>query len=158
MKYAEDLGQSSDESARLVLYMGVTVAIGRFAGGFLCSFERLNNWSIFQGILFVNGVSMMLITLVQNYEALVAYALVFGFCDGAMATVFSIQSLSCVDQSRAASAYGYLLLIASVTSLVGPPISGGPNDPWFINTHLLIMTQSRRAGQEIVFPKSMVYR
>ena len=73
------------------------------------------------------GISMILVTLAHNYAPLVAYALVFGFCDGALATVFNIQAVTCVDYARAASAFGYLLLIASVTSLVGPPISGGTN-------------------------------
>jgi len=72
----------------------------------------------------VNGISTMLLTLAQNYAALVGYAVVFGFCDGAMATVFNIQALTCVDHSRAASAYGLTLMIGSVTSMVGPPLSG----------------------------------
>ena len=81
----------------------------------------------------------MLLTLAQNYEAFIAYVVLFGFCDGAWATVNNIQALTCVDQSRAASAYGFILLAASVTSMVGPPLSGGttsklppppPHFPW----------------------------
>ena len=115
---------SSDASARLVLFMGITIVIGRFTCGFLCSFKQLDNWYILQGVLLAGGLSMMLLTLAQNYNAFVAYAIVFGFCDGGIATLFNIQAVTCVDQSRAASAFGYFLLIASVTSLVGPPISG----------------------------------
>ena len=93
-------------------------------GGFLCSFKKLDNFYILQGMLLLNGVSTILLTLAQKYEALVAYAVIFGFGDGAMSTAVNVIALTCVDHSRAASAFGSLLFIASVTSLAGPPISG----------------------------------
>jgi len=105
--------------------MGIQIVVGRFACGFLCSYKRLDNWYIIQGLLLFNGTSTMLLTLPQNYDAFIAYAVLFGFCDRACATVNNIQALTCVDQSRAASALGFVLLGGSVTSLVGPPISGG---------------------------------
>lgn len=125
VKYSEDRGISSDASSRLILYLGITTVLGRFGCGFLCSFKRLDNWYILQGVLLINGVSTTLLTLAQNYEALIAYAFIFGFCDGAMSTVFNIQALTCVDHSRVASAFGFTMVIGSVTSLVGPPLSGG---------------------------------
>lgn len=125
VKYSEDRGMSSDASARLVLFLGINVALGRFFGGFLCSIKRLDNLYILQGMLLINGVSTILLTLAKKYEAFVAYAVVFGFGDGVMASVFNILILTCVDPSRAASSFGHFLLIASVTSLAGPPISGG---------------------------------
>jgi len=124
VKYSEDRGMSSDASARLVLFLGINVALGRFFGGFLCSIKRLDNLYILQGMLLINGVSTILLTLAKKYEAFVAYAVVFGFGDGVMASVFNILILTCVDPSRAASSFGHFLLIASVTSLAGPPISG----------------------------------
>ena len=124
VKYSEDRGMSFDASSRLLLFMGIQIVVGRFACGFVCSYKRLDNWYIIQGLLLVNGTSTMLLTLAQNYDAFVAYAVLFGFCDGAWATVNNIQALTCVDQSRAASALGFVLLGGSVTSMVGPPISG----------------------------------
>ena len=124
VKFSEDLGVSSDASARLVLYMGISIVVGRFACGFVASLKCLDNWFVLQGVSLVMGVSMMLVTLAQTYEALVSYALVFGFCEGASATIFNILSMRCVDQARVASAFGYLLLIGSVMALAGPPISG----------------------------------
>ena len=116
---------SSDSSARLILFLGINVVLGRFIGGFLCSIKRLENLYILQGVLLINGVSTILLTLAQKYEALVAYSVVFGFCDGVMASVFNILILTCVDPSRATSSFGYFLFIVSVTSLAGPPIAGG---------------------------------
>ena len=84
----------------------------------------LNNWYILQGMLLLNAISTTLLTLAKSYAGLVAYAIIFGLCDGAMATVFNIQSLTCVDHSKAASAFGLILMIGSVTSLIGPPLSG----------------------------------
>ena len=115
---------SSEASARLVLFMGINIVIGRFACGFLCSIKWLSNWYVLQGVVLVMGVSMMLLTLAHSYEALVAYAFIYGFGDGGLATVFNIQAVTCVDRARAASAFGYLLLIASLSSLVGPPVTG----------------------------------
>ena len=126
---------SSNASSRLILFMGINIVLGRFAGGFLCSIKRLDNWFILQGVLLINGVSTMLLTLAKNYEELVAYSVVFGFCDGAMATVFNITALTCVDPPRAASAFGYLLLCQSVASLVGPPLSGMCNMLKLHNAH-----------------------
>ena len=124
VKFSEERGMSSSASARLILFMGITVAIGRLAGGFLCAFKRLDNFYILQGMLLVNGVSTVLLTLAHKYEALVAYAIVFGFGDGAMITAVNVIALTCVDHLKAASSFGFLLLVASVTSLAGPPISG----------------------------------
>lgn len=109
----------ADASSRLILFLGINTVLGRLVCGFLCSLKRLNNCYILQSVLLVNGVS-----LAQNYAAFAAYSVVFGFCDGAMATVFNLLALTCVDHSRAASAFGYNLLVASVTSMVGPPLSG----------------------------------
>ena len=125
VKYSEDRGISSDASARLILFLGINVVLGRFAGGFLCSIKRLENLYILQSVLLINGVSTTLLTLAHKYEALVAYSVVFGFGDGVMASVFNILILTCVDPSRAASSFGYFLLIVSLTSLAGPPIAGG---------------------------------
>lgn len=116
---------SSDASARLILFLGINVVLGRFTGGFLCSIKRLENLYILQSVLLINGVSTILLTFAQKYEALVAYSVVFGLGDGVMASVFNILILTCVDPSRAASSFGYFLLIVSVTSLAGPPIAGG---------------------------------
>ena len=124
VKYCEDHGASSDAASRLVLFMGIQIVLGRFACGFLCSYKRLDNWYINQGVLLINGVSTMLLTLAKNYGAFVAYAIVFGFTDGAWATVNNIQAITCVDNSRAASAFGFMLLAGSVTTMIGPPISG----------------------------------
>ena len=93
-------------------------------GGFLCSIKRLDNFYILQSVLLLNGVSTILLTLAQKYEALVAYAIIFGFGDGSMATAVNIIALTCVDHSRAASSFGFFLMISSATSLAGPPISG----------------------------------
>ena len=125
VKYSEDRGISSSASARLVLFLGINVSVGRFVGGFLCSIKWLDNFYILQDVLLVQGVSTILLTLAQMYEAFVAYAVVFGFGDGAMITAVNIIALTCVDHSRAASSFGFYILIASVTSLIGPPISGG---------------------------------
>ena len=75
-------------------------------------------------MLLLNAISTIMLTLAISYAGLVIYAIIFGLCDGAMATVFNIQVLTCVDQSQAASAYGLTLMIGSVTSLIGPPLSG----------------------------------
>ena len=104
--------------------MGINIVIGRFACGVLCFFNLLNNWYILQAVLLVNGISTNLLTLAHNYAALVAYAVVSGFFDGAMITVLGIQILTCVDNTKAASALGFTMVIGSVTSLTGPPIAG----------------------------------
>ena len=100
---------SFEASSRLMLFMGIQIVLGRFASGFLCAYKRLDSWYLHQALLLVNGTSTMLLTLAQNYEAFIAYAVLFGFCDGAWATVNNIQALTCVDQSRAASAFGFIL-------------------------------------------------
>lgn len=124
VKYARDNDASDEEASRLFLFMGINIVIGRFVCGFLCAIKSLDNWYIFQGVLFINGVSTMLVNLTTSYFALAAYALVFGFCDGAMATVRNIQAMTCVDQRQAASSLGFTLMIGSFTTLIGPPISG----------------------------------
>lgn len=148
VKYSEDCGVPSDKAARLILYLGIQTVLGRFACGFLCSYKRLHNSYIYQGVLLIIGVSTLLVTLAKSYGAFVAYALVFGFTDGAWATVNNIQAVSCVDESRAASAFGFMLLAGSLTSMVGPPISGlaadkfGSYDPAFYMAGGALLTAS----------------
>lgn len=124
MKYSLDLGMSSAASSRLILFMGINIVLGRFVCGFLCSIERLDNWFILHGMAITNGVSTMLLVLAKNYEWLVAYSLIFGFCDGAMAAAVNIIALTSVEPSKAGSAFGNVLLTTSFVTLVGPPLSG----------------------------------
>ena len=138
VKFSEDLGMSSDASSRLVLFMGISIVIGRFVCGFVASLKCLDNWFVLQGVSLIMGVSIMLVTLAQNYEALVSYALVFGFCDGALATIFNILCMTCVDQARVASAFGYLLFIGSVLTLAGPPVSGRNSDILLLLKKLIV--------------------
>ena len=91
----------------------------------MCSFKRLDNFYILQSVSLVNGVSTVLLPIAHKYGALVAYAMVFGFSDGAMITVVNITALTSVDHSRAASSFGFYIMIVSATLLAGPPISGG---------------------------------
>ena len=51
------------------------------------------DWYISQDLLLLNGTSNMLLTLAQSYGALIAYVVIYGFCDGAWATVNNIQAL-----------------------------------------------------------------
>lgn len=124
VKYSVDRGMSSAASSRLVLFMGINIVLGRFVSGFLCSIKRLDNWFILQGMAITNGVSTMLLALANSYEWLVAYSVIFGFCDGAMGVLVNIIALTCVDPSKAGSAFGNVLLATSVVTLVGPPLSG----------------------------------
>lgn len=86
-----------------------------------------NGWTAgVLALLLVNGTSTMFVTLPQNNYAFIAYAVLFGFCDGAWTAVNDIsEALTCVDQSGVASALGFNLLGGSVTLMVGTPISGG---------------------------------
>lgn len=127
MKYSVDRGMSSAASSRLVLFMGINIVLGRFVSGFLCSIKRLDNWFILQGMAITNGVSTMLLALANSYEWLVAYSVIFGFCDGAMAVLVNIIALTCVDPSKAGSTFGNVLLATSLVILVGPPLSGMDN-------------------------------
>ena len=127
VKYSVDRGMSSAASSRLVLFMGINIVLGRFVSGFLCSIKRLDNWFILQGMAITNGVSTMLLALANSYEWLVAYSVIFGFCDGAMGVLVNIIALTCVDPSKAGSAFGNVLLATSLVTLVGPPLSGMDN-------------------------------
>ena len=69
----------------------------------------------------------MLLALANSYEWLVAYSVIFGFCDGAMAVLVNIIALTCVDPSKAGSTFGNVLLATSFVTLVGPPLSGMDN-------------------------------
>ncbi|PFX17784.1 Monocarboxylate transporter 12 [Stylophora pistillata] len=123
VKYSVDRGMSSAASSRLILFMGINIVLGRFVCGFLCSIERLDNWFILQGMAITNGVSTVLLVLAKNYEWLVAYSLIFGFCEGAMAAAVNIIALTSVEPSKAGSAFGNVLLTTSFVTLVGPPLS-----------------------------------
>lgn len=70
-------------------------------------------------MVIINGVLIMFFVLVNSYEWLVVYFVIFGFCDGVMGVLVNIIVLICVDFFKVGLVFGNVLLVMFFVILVG---------------------------------------
>lgn len=73
---------------------------------------------------FVVGACTMLLPLATTYAGLVAFVIIFSVADGIMVTSLIIECMESVEESKRASAFGLVLMVAGGFALGSPPLSG----------------------------------
>lgn len=126
IKYTGELNIPQHKAARLYIFMGIATFLSRPLVGALCSVRALKPQYIYQIALFGNGIATLLLPLAQDYPGMVAYVVVYGACDGAYITMLNVLILSSLDDKRRASGFGIETCLASLTTLIGPPLAGWP--------------------------------
>lgn len=124
IKYCDDLGIPADKSSLLYLFMGIFATMGRLSGGFLCNLRFTKARFLHQAGTFVVGACTMLLPLATTYAGLVAFVIIFSVADGIMVTSLIIECMESVEESKRASAFGLVLMVAGGFALGSPPLSG----------------------------------
>ena len=124
VKYAEQHGVSPDKSAMFFCYMGLASTVARVLIGRVCDFKCVNVQAITQAALYINGAAICLLPQADSYYRLLAYSLVFGFCDGSFGSTMNIQIIGCVKSHLTSKAFGFWLGVTSPSIAAGPPIAG----------------------------------
>ena len=124
IKHCDDLGISADKSSTLFLFIGIFATFGRLGGGLLCNIKCFKARLLYQVATFIMGASTMIMTQVNSYGPMVAYAIVFSAADGMSVTTYIIELLDSLEESKKASVFGFSMMFAGVGALSGPPLSG----------------------------------
>ena len=124
IKYTEELGIEAGPASKLFIYLGISTFLARPLSGLLCSIPRIKPQYVFQAALLINGVSTILLPLIESYSQLIAYVVVYGACDGIYISMLNVLVLNSIEAERRASAFGVELFLTALTTLVGPPIAG----------------------------------
>ena len=124
IKHCDDLGIPADKSATLYVFIGIFASVGRLGGGFLCNTRFLKARHIQQASTFIVGCSTVLLILAKTYAALVVYAITFSVADGMMITSFIIECMECVEESKRAPTFGFVLTSGGGFGLGSPPLAG----------------------------------
>ncbi|KAL9954138.1 hypothetical protein ACROYT_G041636 [Oculina patagonica] len=124
IKHCDDLGIPADKSSTLYLFIGISAALGRLGGGFLCDLRYIKTLRLFQAATFIMGASTMLLTLANTYPALVVYVIIFSMADGMMVSTFFVECLEIVEEWQRASIVGFNSLVGAPFLLCSPPLAG----------------------------------
>lgn len=124
MKHCDDIGIPADKSSTLFLFLGIFAALGRLGGGFLCNMRFIKVRHLQQSATFIVGSSTMLVILAKTYVAMVVYVIPFAFADGIMITSLIIESMESVEESKTASAFGFIMLVGGIVGITSPPLAG----------------------------------
>ena len=125
MRFSEGLHVSADAASRLYIYIGITTFIGRLLSGILCNTHAVNPIYVFMLGLVLDGSSVILLTLAQNYGNLKAFSFLYGLGDGFEIGTFNICMINNYTEPRKrASAFGLSAIFYGTMTAAGPPLAG----------------------------------
>ena len=124
MRFCEDLGISAAKASKLYIYFGLSSAIARIPVGRICDISEINIFYVYQAVEFVVGFSTILVTQASDYTAMIAFAVIYGFCDGAFVTTINVIVMTSVEGTKRPAALGWQMQVTSIFLGSGPPIAG----------------------------------
>ncbi|KAK2068949.1 hypothetical protein P8C59_003563 [Phyllachora maydis] len=121
--YGLGLGMQPDLAFYLVAIVNGASFFGRIIPGALA--DRIGRLNVLAVAALATGVVTLCLTLATTPGGVVAYAVIFGFCSGAIVSGGSVVFALTADSPRDIGTYiGMGMPLASVAQLVGPPING----------------------------------
>ena len=70
------------------------------------------------------GASILAVTMATSYAHMIAFVVIYGFCDGLFITTLNILVITCVRPSKVPVALGWQLQVTSLFLASGPPVAG----------------------------------
>ena len=120
--YAIDLGVSSATAALMLSLVGALSVAGRVVLAVVI--ERLGTkWSLVC-LIFVQAVSMLLLTFDGSEAILWCFTVLFGFTYGGLASVFPLATSEYFGLKHMGSIFGVILLGATLGGTAGPAFAG----------------------------------
>ena len=124
VKYSEEQGTSPDNSARLLMFYGLSSCIARLLAGRVCDLTWVNPHYVFQVGNFIAALSVIFAPLARSYIHFLLCGLFFGLGAGISISTSNLVFLTCVDEKRRASAFGLASCLGSFAILSAPPLAG----------------------------------
>jgi MFS family permease len=120
--YGTDRGVMPDEAALMLAFLGGVSVLGRLVFGACC--ERIGTKNSLLILLMMHACTMGWLILSGRSWMLWIFSLVFGFCYGALASVFPLITSEYFGLTALGSIFGLVLLGATLGGLVGPWLAG----------------------------------
>lgn len=83
---------------------------------------RPSTW--YSGLTALGGISMALIPLVRNYYLVAFLSACYGLSVSANYTLASVILVEIISLDKFTNAYGLLLMVQGIASMIGPPLAG----------------------------------
>ncbi|GBM41195.1 Monocarboxylate transporter 14 [Araneus ventricosus] len=124
-----ELGIATTSEASLLLsIMGVANTVGKVVFGFWVDKTSINVLTLYSVCLLLNGISMMMTSLIADYYLMALYSLVFGATWGGSLSLSSIVLVKLLGMHRLNNAYGLFLLFTGIATSTGVPMTGALHD------------------------------
>ncbi|XP_028821756.1 monocarboxylate transporter 12-B-like isoform X2 [Denticeps clupeoides] len=129
--YALGVGLSNQQAAILMSILGVTDIVGNITFGWLADRKcwrpcRLASYMLAVGL---EGLSCLLVPVLQGFPGLLAFVLLYGYFDGAYVALIPVVTSDIVGPAYLSSALGLVYFLHAVPYLISPPIGG-----WLLDT------------------------
>lgn len=108
----------------MVGFLAICQTVGKIVVGRAADHPSVNRLTILQMGLLVTAVISCLLPLATSYEALVAYSVVQGLCDGCFGVLIGLVTHDIVGKRLMADAFGCLYLVVAVPISIGAPVAG----------------------------------
>lgn len=122
--YAITLGYEKEPAAFLISVLGILNTFGMIIVGYFGDKTYVDSALLYMAFVVVCGFSMALIPFVVDYSILAFISAIYGFTISANYTLMPVIVVNLISLDNFTSAYGMLLLIQGIASLIGPPIAG----------------------------------
>jgi len=127
--WASLLGISADHSAIILSTIGITNTLGRIMCGYFSDLPGIDPIMINNVALIVGGIFTIILPIyLTTYMLLIFYGIVFGFSIACFAALRTIMTTELFGMQRCIDAFGLLLLIQGIATMIGGPIAG-----WFFD-------------------------
>ncbi|KAF8778795.1 Monocarboxylate transporter 14 like protein [Argiope bruennichi] len=143
--HAITTGTDLESASLLVSVLGVLNCLGVVIVGYIGDKPWIDPSLLYSGFILISGLSLVLIPVLINYYATAVLVGIYGFTISANYTLIPVIIVNLISLDNFTGAYGLLLLVQGIASLVGPPAAGalfdwtGNYDITFFCTGLLIV-------------------
>ncbi|GME60833.1 Monocarboxylate permease protein [Neofusicoccum parvum] len=121
--YAMQHGMGADLASYLLSILNGASFAGRIIPGILA--DKIGRFNMLAAAGISSGILTLCWTLCTTNATMIIFAVLYGFCSGAIVSGFTVSLAFCADEPKNIGTYmGMGMAIASVAMLVGPPING----------------------------------
>ncbi|OXA42588.1 Monocarboxylate transporter 5 [Folsomia candida] len=120
----ESVGLTVSIATMLVSIIGIANTTGRVVAGYIADRPEINVLFLNNASVTIIGVATALVPFLNSFNALVAFACVFGLAMAFYASLRSILLVELLGLEKLTNAFGLTLLFQGIASILGTPLAG----------------------------------